>query len=281
MGLTVGVTGASGYVGSALSTALQDAGHTIVPMGRNAVPDGRAFMLGEVPNKETLTGLDVLIHCAWDMRASKAALVDEINVHGSINLFTAAANAGVNTLIFVSSMSAFAGCRSLYGRAKLEVEDRVAQLGGIIIRPGLVYGPTPGGMVGALTQLSNHTHVLPMVGTGRFKLHTSHQDDLGRLTVYACENSEAYRGSTISAAAHTGLEFRAIVRRLSRNNLHFIPVPWQLIYAGLRILESLHMRPRIKSDSLLGLVHSNPAPDFKTLDTTGIEFRLLEKHTSN
>jgi hypothetical protein len=59
-------------------------------------------------------------------------------------------DAGVRRLVFISTISAFDGCRSFYGKGKLEVERITHSLGGWVIRPGLLYGEKPGGMLGRL-----------------------------------------------------------------------------------------------------------------------------------
>ena len=43
-----------------------------------------------------------------------------------------------------------------------------------------------------------------------------------------------------------------------------VPVPWQAIWLGLRTLEMLGLRA-LRSDSVLGFVHSDPAPQFDAL----------------
>ncbi len=276
MTLTIGITGANGYVGSRLGAALADAGHEVVGFVRRPGPGERAFTLGDTVDPELLADIDVLIHCAWDMRANTAKSVRRINIAGSAWLLDAARQAGVPRCVFISSMSAWPGCHSLYGQAKLEVEQRVQQLGGISVRPGLIYGARPGGMVGALLGLAQRLPVLPMVGTGRFTLHTCHEDDLAELLLVICMADNRRLAPVITAAADEGLAFRDIVTRLAGRPLTFVPVPWRLAWLGIKTLESLGMRPRMKSDSLIGLVYSDPQPDFTTLHALGATFRTLE-----
>ncbi len=83
------------------------------------------FQLGSKIDPGFFQGADALIHCAWDMRATGWDEIHKTNVLGSIRLFEAAANEGVGKLTFISSISAFEGCQSMYGQAKLEVEEAV------------------------------------------------------------------------------------------------------------------------------------------------------------
>lgn len=282
MSLTIGVTGATGYVGQRIVAALTAAGHDCIQLVRQPrTATERGFVLGAPPAAGLCTGLDVLVHCAWDMRAGRAAQVRAINIEGSRLLLEAGRAAGVQRTLFISSMSAFAGCRSLYGNAKLEVEAQVAAHGGTTIRPGLIYGPQPGGVVGAVLQLARRSRWLPMVGTGQFALHTCHEDDLVALLVACCSDLQTGLPPLLYAAEPTPRAFRDIVTTLANRPLHFIPVPWRLIWTGLKALETLGLRPRLKSDSLLGLVYSDPAPDFANGRLTGLSFRPLEAAGDN
>src|SRR5206468_10991476 len=76
--------------------------------------------------------VSVLVHAAWDFSALTAADIHRVNVEGSARLFQLAREAGVRRIVLISSISAFNGARSLYGRAKLEVEADAARHNAII-----------------------------------------------------------------------------------------------------------------------------------------------------
>ena len=67
---------------------------------------------------------------------------------GSQKVLAAARDARVKSVVLISSLSAFEGCRSLYGKAKMETEAFARSIGALIVRPGLVYSDNPGGMFG-------------------------------------------------------------------------------------------------------------------------------------
>jgi nucleoside-diphosphate-sugar epimerase len=169
------------------------------------------FRLGDPVIPEMWAGVDVLIHCAYDFAVRSWNEVRRVNVHGSLQLFESARVAGVRRLIFISSMSSFPGCRSQYGRAKLAVEERATELALIIVRPGLVYGERPGGMVGALRQLVRSSPVLPLVGRGDQTIYPVHEDDLGRLIVHLCVGPEPPTGESIIAASEQSCTFRRLL----------------------------------------------------------------------
>jgi len=283
---TVGITGANGYVGSRIAADLEAAGFRVVALVREPRPDSsdRRYALDIDHADDLLSGLDILIQCAWDMRVSVWEDVKRINIDGSIRLIDAAIKADINRVIFISSMSAYEGCQSCYGRAKQAVESRLRTMSAaMVIRPGLIYGEQPGGIVGTLLGLAKKSPVLPMVGLGKFKLYTCHEQDLTKLVTYCCQLSEPTARTMdkeILAAEPTGREFRKIVSCLAGRKLVFVPVPWRLAWFGLRVLEFLGLYIGLKSDSLIGLVKSDPCPDFSSHQHLPFSFRPLVQQTT-
>ena len=274
--LTIGITGANGYVGSRIVAELVAAELNVIRLVRNpkSGTNDRKFLLGQQVSSDLFDGLDILIHCAWDMRVSNWDEVHTVNVQGSINLFSVARQSGVKKIIFISSMSAFQGCESNYGKAKLAVEAEVQSTSAdIVIRPGLIYGQEPGGVVGAFLKLARFSPILPMVGAGNFRLHTCHEKDLTALVSYCCRQDIPVH--LLPAAEITGRNFKNIVRVLAAKKILFIPLPWKLIWGSLKLMEALSVRSRLKSDSLIGLVKSNPSPDFSELQKLPLSFRPL------
>jgi len=71
--------------------------------------------------------------------------------------------AAVESIVVISSLSAFAGCRSLYGKAKLQIESLALSADAVVIRPGLVYGNDSGGMFGRLVRQVRGSRLLPVL----------------------------------------------------------------------------------------------------------------------
>jgi hypothetical protein len=55
-----------------------------------------------------------------------------------------------------------------------------------------------------------------------------------------------------------------------------VPVPWRLIWLGLIVVERLGLNLRFRSDSLIGLVNTDPHPDFSSTRELGVSFRGLD-----
>ena len=146
------LTGARGFVGSRLKGYLERAGWRVIAWTRQPEPgsDAVAFRLGQEVKPGLLKGADALVHCAYDFGPRRWEDIAAINVSGSQKLLDAACQAGVRSVVLISTLSAFSGCRSLYGKAKLEIESVAQAIGAHVIRPGLVYSDNPGGMFGRL-----------------------------------------------------------------------------------------------------------------------------------
>ncbi|MBT9097228.1 SDR family oxidoreductase [Methylovulum psychrotolerans] len=170
------VTGAAGFIGSALCSGLM-ANHWEVNAAIRrflcAVPQATRHIAIADINAHTdwqaaLTAVDVVVHLAArvhvldDKAADPLAAFRQINVGGTLNLARQAARAGVKRFVFISSIKvngentlpgqaftadAMPAPADAYGLSKWEAEDGLRQLAldtdmeVVVIRPPLVYGP--------------------------------------------------------------------------------------------------------------------------------------------
>ena len=140
--MNVAVTGASGFIGSALCPVLAEAGHDVHPIGRNA--------LHQV-NAQAVIHLAAIAH-----RRASAEELQRVNVDLAVEVGRAAAAAGAR-MVFLSSLkvhgeeseaplheaSPFAP-RDAYARSKARAEEALRAIPALrltVLRPPLVYGP--------------------------------------------------------------------------------------------------------------------------------------------
>jgi len=277
------VTGAGGYVGSRLCAFLRRDGRRVLELHHREPGDSvdgapvHRFRLEDGLESDLLAGAELLIHCAHDFRATRWSDIVEVNLEGSKRLFDAALAAGVPNVFFISTMSSFAGCRSDYGRVKLAIEQEALKRKLIVIRPGLVFGPQPGGMLGGLCRALARSRFLPLVGGGQDQ-YLVHEEDLARLILAAAEHGADRLPRPVTAASEQPLTLRRILHILARarnRRVTLVPVPWRAAWLALRSAEIVGLHPSFRSDSVISLMHQDPDPDFAMTRVLGVSLREL------
>jgi nucleoside-diphosphate-sugar epimerase len=279
----IAITGAHGFVGSLLARRFIEAGWVVTRFSHSAsASDGDAvlFRLGDEIQPETFRSRNItaLVHCAYDFKQVARREIQRVNVEGSRRVLAAAAAGGVQRIAVMSTISAFDGCRSDYGRAKLQIEAEALAAGGLIVRAGLVWAdgpPSGGGMFGSLAR-SVKGGIVPLVGGGGHPQYLIHVQDLWELLQRFCVGEIENPHKPVVAAASKPWPMRDLLAELARRQgVHprFVGVPWQPVWAGLRLAEILHLPVPYRSDSVISLVYQDPNPDFESLRALGISPR--------
>ena len=275
--LRIAITGAGGYLGKCLCRYFKERGAAVFQLtgdARNVDPSlpTSQFSLstGVAKNFFADNRIDSLIHAAYDFNPRLREAIRDRNVNGSMNLFKQARAEGVERVAFISSMSAYAGCRSLFGQAKLEIENALGEtIQGFSVRPGLIYS-TPlsesGSIVGSLLSSISRGGLIPLIGNGEQELYLTHENDLARFIELLLQESNAGQDKPFIAANPRPYTLRMIIKLLaetvSEKKVKLIPVPWRLARTGLRLLESAGVNMRFRSDSVLSLAYQDKQPDF-------------------
>jgi nucleoside-diphosphate-sugar epimerase len=180
------VTGAAGFIGTALCPVLAARGHQAVAGLRrpSAAPAGAEPMILNDIGPETdwsaaLRGVDIVIHLAQRAHAGPDLEALAAEPRAVAALAGAAAACGVKRLVLVSSIKAMGEANAAgrpyradheprpedaYGRAKLASERaaaRIADIELVIVRPPLVYGPGVRANFRALIRLAGSGIPLP------------------------------------------------------------------------------------------------------------------------
>lgn len=279
----IAITGAQGFVGSMLARRFIEAGWVVTRLSHSANPsDGDAvpFRLGDEIQPEVFRSRNItaLVHCAYDFKPVARREIQRVNVEGSRKVLAAAAAGGVRRVAVMSSISAFEGCRSDYGRAKLQIEAGALAAGALVVRAGLVWAdgpPSSGGMFGSLAR-SVRAGFVPLVGGGRHPQYLVHVQDLWELLRRFCDGDLQDPGKPVVAAASKPWPMRDLLAELARRQgrrPRFLAVPWQPVWAGLRLAELAHVAVPYRSDSVVSLVYQDPQPDFESLRALGIATR--------
>jgi nucleoside-diphosphate-sugar epimerase len=173
-GKRVLITGATGFVGAHLAQRLAANGALVTGTGRNleavsylrnaGVRLHHASLLDFATMERLLANQDIVFHAAaWlNVRHGSIDQAWAVNVYATQMLVKAAAAAGVNRVVYLSSIMAYGpprcdvmseekplglAQRNVYGRTKAEGEQRALEVAAacgldlVVIRPGMVYGP--------------------------------------------------------------------------------------------------------------------------------------------
>lgn len=193
------ITGANGFVGRALCTALLNLGYRIKALTRcsHAFEDGiQNIVLTDLkmkaPIQKAMKGVDVVIHLAARVHVMKESSLDvlatlsayrAVNVELTLNLARQAALAGVRRFIYLSSIKVngertepgkpfkpddMPAPEDPYGVSKMEAELALLALSKetgmevVIIRPPLIYGPGVGANFMSMMRWVAHQVPLPL-----------------------------------------------------------------------------------------------------------------------
>lgn len=275
------ITGSNGYVGGCVKKHFAERGWSLFELTRRPGPDSRAFrfQLGDEISPGLLSGVTAFVHCAYDFEPRRWNDIRAVNVGGSRKVLEAARAAAIPKIVFISSLSAFDGCRSLYGRAKLEIENIALANGALVVRPGLVYGDGAGGMFGRLVAQVRKSSVIPMVGGGWQIQYLAHEEDLCAFVERFAAGTIEPAARVLSAAHEKPRPFKELLREIARGldkKVKFIPLPWRLVWLGLKSTESCGLRLDFRSDSLISLMYPNLRPDFSANAKADLHCRPFE-----
>jgi NADH dehydrogenase len=255
----VAVTGASGFLGSAVCRALAARGFEVRALVRDpaayAAPTGVSAARCELPgtiDETALAGAAAVVHCAYATRETDLARARRVNEDGTRRLLDAARAAGAR-VVFISTVAAGPDAPSYYARSKHELEALFDPARDAIVRPGLVIGKDGHGLFQQLLDNMQRLGVVPVFGGGQQPLQTVHLDDLCEAIVRILERD-------LTGAFNVGEPdpptFSGFLRQMADQvgaRVRFVPLPFGPVLAAVRVVEALRLPFPLRSESLLGL----------------------------
>ncbi len=227
---TLIVTGASGYIGRHLLAAGRAAGWRVVAATRRPVAVADAWLSYRLEDEIVADSIPrdaVIVHLAAQTGGPIDAAV-EIEAARQLVALAPLRNA---RLIFVSSQTARPDAPTPYGRTKWAIEQLVVEGGGTVVRPGLVYGGSPGGVYAALLRLVQENPVLPSLLPAP-RVQPVHVDDLTAALLHIAEHEHGTR-QVFRIAAREPVRFDAFLRALAvgrgRRPPRFFPLPAAMV----------------------------------------------------
>ncbi|MDZ4255721.1 MAG: NAD-dependent epimerase/dehydratase family protein [Sulfuritalea sp.] len=185
------LTGASGFIGSKLASALDKAGHRVEPVSRRHGIDISAMQNPDdwLPQLE---GIDAVINSVGIIGECGNQQFDVVHHRSPAALFRACARTGLRRVLQISALGADETAFSAYHLSKRAADDclRDLDLDWFILRPSLIYGR--GGKSAALFMRLATLPMIPVIGDGRQDLQPVHISDVVA-TVLKCLTSTESR----------------------------------------------------------------------------------------
>ncbi len=274
----VALTGATGFIGTALIKQLNQAGWHVRALyrpkpGRLPVNSSKlTWQAGELNDIPSLTaliaGADAVIHCAGAVRGVTRADFDAINETGARNVAqVAAAQHEPPRLLLISSLAARMPELSHYAGSKWrgELAIKSSPLRWTIFRPPAVYGPGDRELLPLFQSMAKGLAPLPAGADGRFSI--IHVDDLAAAMVH-CLSQHGADGKTfeLDDGRKNGYDWPSVIRIAEQvlrhgGKIRRLPIPigllklvaWTNFYAA----KLLGYAPMLTPGKIREITHSD------------------------
>jgi len=237
--MRVFLTGATGFVGSAVIEALRAAGHQITGLARSDIAAetlarwGVEVQRGDVTELEILAAAarasDGVIHCAFGHDFSKYVEMGEADLRAVSAMAEALAGSG-KPLVVTSGMTASTpgrlsteadvaqteGLAAVRGRPEqMALSASQANVRSMVVRlPPSVHDRERQGLVSQLFALARQTGVSAYVGEGGNRWPAVHRRDAARLYRLGLERGQA--GQRLHAVSEEGVSLRSIAEAIGQ-----------------------------------------------------------------
>ena len=268
------ISGGAGFLGLHLARRLLAEGHQVrsldlVPLDESDldVEELRGDIRDEAAARELVDGARILVHAAaaLPIRGSRRE-IRSVNVDGTLTLLSAAADAGVRRVVFVSSTAVYGVPEKHpieeddplhgvghYGESKIEAENVCRAfikrgLDCVILRPKTFIGPERLGVFEILFDWMRESRRIYVLGDGSNRYQLLAVEDLVEAIVLAA-SKRAARGQTLNIGAKDFGTVRSDLQALidhADSSSRVTPVPVRPAEAALRALELARLSPLVE-----------------------------------
>ena len=220
------VIGANGFIGSAVVTAMHQAGHNTRCVVRNPsqldrrFPDIDAVSLdltdqNAVDEKHwasLLEGIDAVVNVAGVLQPLKPSVAWNVHCHAPDALYRACEKQSVRRVVHVSA-TGVTETNNTYSRSKLAGEETLKKkdLDWTILRPVLVIGDGSYGGTSMIRALAVNPIFTPVIGDGSIPLGIIHKNELATGIVNLLERNSGFK-TTLEPSCSEELPMSDVVR---------------------------------------------------------------------
>lgn len=248
-GLNVLLTGASGFIGRNVASALAAAGHRLKPASRRHGID-YCRMQAVADWLPHLAGVDAVINSVGIIGESGSQRFEPLHRTAPSALFRACAQAGIRRVLQISALGADASAFSAYHLSKRAADDclRSLDLDWFVLRPSLIYGR--GGKSADLFMRLAALPLIPVIGDGQQALQPVHISDVVATVLQSLTTSTTRQTlDVVGNEAITFADWLQSMRQaqgLPRAGMFHIPLPLALALARL----GRHFSPLLQPENL-------------------------------
>lgn len=304
---SVFLTGATGVVGGSILAALSRRGDDVKALVRTAAGADAVTAQGATPVHGDVTVVDGLADAMWGASTvfhaagvnegcpKDAALMDEVNIDGAVNVVEAAARAGVGKLVLTSSVAAIGEAEGMvgsehtrhggtyvsrYARSKhlgevaaVEAADRTG-IDLVVVNPASVQGP---GRAGGSADLIRRVVLSERPWLIDVAVSIVDIDDCAQGHLLAAENGVPGERYILSGATMTVAEIIATINEVAGTTIAPRWISPSVARSFGLPLSRLVPSASICPDLVRSLLHGHRYDNRRSVDELGIRYTPIEE----
>lgn len=228
------ISGGTGFFGGHLCRSLFERGHELrllIHHRSDTTESGIELIEGDVTRldsfEHSLGGCDAIINLVGVIREfpSKNITFERLHVQATANLLEAARRSGIQRYLQMSALGSRPDALSAYHQTKWRAEELVRGSGvdWTIFRPSLIFGPQDA-FINMLAAQLRSAPLMPVIGSGSYRLQPIHADDVARCFTLALTMPETI-GQTYELCGGDRLSYEALLDMIA--DVIGRPAPWK------------------------------------------------------